>query len=47
MFRHSGWLKQDEFFGHCNAKWGYFLAMSLKPYVETGAGAPHPKDPNI
>lgn len=46
-FDHSGWSEQSDFFGHCNAKWGYFLAVSLKRYLETGEGAPHPRDPKI
>ncbi len=46
-FSHIGWPEIDDFYKHCNAKWGYFLVVSLKEYLETGVGAPHPKDPNI
>ena len=46
-FRHEGWASADDFFMHCNAKWGFFLAVSLKSYLETGTGAPHPQDPSI
>ena len=31
---------------HCSTKWATFL-MSLKPLVETGAGAPAPRDVQI
>ncbi len=46
-FSHIGWPEIDDFYKHCNAKWGYFLVVSLKQYLETGMGAPHPKDPSI
>jgi len=46
-FSHVGWPKIDDFYKHCNAKWGYFLVISLKQYLETGVGAPHPQDPSI
>lgn len=46
-FSHEGWPETDDFYQHCNAKWGYFLAVSLKSYLETGKGQPHPQDPNI
>jgi uncharacterized protein YndB with AHSA1/START domain len=46
-FSHQGWIESDDFFQHCNSKWGYFLAVSLKQYLETGLGQPHPNDPNI
>lgn len=45
-FAHHGWEETDDFYQHCNAKWGFFL-LSLKQYLETGAGMPHPNDPNI
>ena len=44
---HGGWSDQGDFYMHCNAKWGYFLAVSLKRYLETGVGHPHPEDPSI
>lgn len=46
-FAHNGWPSQDEFFMHCNSKWGYFFVISLKQYLETGIGHPHPEDPSI
>lgn len=47
LFAHRGWAEADEFYMHCNAKWGYFLGTSLKSYVETGTGAAHPADPDL
>ncbi len=47
LFDHHGWPEVSDFYRHCNTKWGYFLACSLKPYVESGTGAPHPADPSI
>ncbi len=47
VFAHEGWDKADDFYMHCNAKWGFFLAVSLKSYLETGTGTPHPQDPSI
>lgn len=46
-FAHRDWLQADEFYQHCNCKWGYFLGMSLKLLLETGQGMPHPEDPAI
>lgn len=46
-FENSGWAAQDDFYAQCNAKWGFFLAVSFKNFVETGLGMPHPADPNI
>ncbi len=46
-FDHLGWPEVNDFYRHCNTKWGYFLASSLKPYLESGNGAPHPQDPSI
>jgi len=46
-FAHRGWPEASDFYMHCNCKWGYFLGVSLKKYVETGTGAPHPQDPNF
>ncbi len=46
-FSNTGWPEQSEFYMHCNAKWGFFLAVSLKRYLETGTGVPHPDDPKI
>lgn len=46
-FTHDDWAEADDFYMHCNAKWGFFLAVSLKRYLETGEGQPHPHDPSI
>lgn len=46
-FENSGWQAQDDFYAHCNAKWGFFLAVSLKNLLEIGSGQAHPMDPNI
>lgn len=46
-FTHSDWPEADDFFRHCNSKWGFFLGTSLKDYVETGQGKPHPNDPAL
>ncbi|MGW1965066.1 SRPBCC family protein [Streptomyces sp. NPDC001935] len=46
LFAHEGWREQVEFMNHCTTKWALFL-MSLKSFVETGAGAPHPHDVRI
>jgi uncharacterized protein YndB with AHSA1/START domain len=43
LFRHEGWREPVEFMHHCSTKWGTFL-MSLKQLVETGTGAPDPRD---
>jgi len=50
FFSNPGWHEDKnnlDFFRHCNTKWGYFLGVSLKQFVETGRGQPHPMDPNI
>jgi len=46
LFRHEGWREPVEFMHHCSTKWGVFL-MSLKSLVETGVGAPEPRDVKI
>lgn len=46
-FTHHGWSEVDDFFRHCNGKWGFFLAVSLKGLLETGQGRPSPNDPAI
>ncbi|HEY1094285.1 MAG TPA: SRPBCC domain-containing protein [Glycomyces sp.] len=43
LFKHEGWREPVEFMHHCSTKWGSFL-MSLKEYLETGTGAPWPRD---
>lgn len=47
QFSNRGWAEPNEFFMHCNSKWGFFLTVSLKNLLETGNGQPHPDDPNI
>ncbi|WP_370978448.1 SRPBCC domain-containing protein [Agaribacterium sp. ZY112] len=46
-FAHHGWQEADDFYKHCNAKWGFFFTVSLKQYLETGKGQAHPNDPSI
>lgn len=46
-FAHHGWAETDDFYKHCNGKWGFFLVVSLKQFLETGKGQPHPQDPSI
>ena len=46
-FEHSGWPESGDFYMHCNSKWGFFLGSSLKRYLETGEGLPHPQDPDL
>jgi uncharacterized protein YndB with AHSA1/START domain len=46
-FAHRDWAVPDEFYMHCNSKWGFFFTVSLKNYLETGKGNPHPEDPSI
>jgi uncharacterized protein YndB with AHSA1/START domain len=43
LFRHAGWREPGEFMHHCSTRWGLFL-MSLRSLVETGSGAPAPRD---
>ena len=43
LFRHEGWREPVEFMHHCSTKWATFL-LSLKQLVETGTGAPDPRD---
>ena len=47
QFANRGWAEPSEFFMHCNCKWGFFLGVSLKNYLESGTGKPHPDDPNF
>ncbi|MEU4690223.1 SRPBCC domain-containing protein [Actinoplanes sp. NPDC023714] len=46
LFKHEGWREPVEFMHHCSTKWALFL-MSLKSLLETGEGAPSPKDVHI
>ncbi len=43
LFKHEGWREAVEFMHHCSTKWAIYL-MSLKQLVETGEGAPAPRD---
>jgi len=46
LFKHQGWKEPVEFMHHCSTKWATYL-MSLKSLVETGTGAPSPRDVRI
>ena len=46
LFKHQGWKEPVEFMHHCSTKWATYL-MSLKSLVETGEGAPAPRDVHI
>ena len=46
MFRHEGWREPVEFMHHCSTKWATYL-MSLKALVESGVGAPAPRDVHV
>lgn len=47
LFAQRGWREAGEFYMHCNCKWGFFLGVSLKKYLEEGRGMPHPDDPDL
>ncbi|MEQ0563519.1 SRPBCC domain-containing protein [Amycolatopsis sp. NEAU-NG30] len=46
LFKHEGWREVNEFMHHCSTKWASYL-LSLKQLVETGEGAPSPRDVQI
>jgi len=46
LFRHQDWRNENEFLAQCSMKWAVFL-LSLKSFVETGAGHPYPRDQKI
>jgi uncharacterized protein YndB with AHSA1/START domain len=46
LFKHQGWKEPVEFMHHCSTKWATYL-MSLKALVETGEGAPAPRDVHV
>lgn len=46
LFEHLGWKEPVEFMYHCSTKWASYL-LSLKSLVETGQGAPAPRDVQI
>jgi uncharacterized protein YndB with AHSA1/START domain len=41
--RHSKWREDAKMFPECSMHWAIFL-LSLKEFVETGKGRPHPHD---
>lgn len=43
-FAHCGFPQADDLFAYSVTAWGSFL-ISLKLYLETGTGTPHPDDP--
>lgn len=45
-FTHGDWKEETPFHFHCSMKWASFL-LSLKEYVELGAGRPFPDDIQI
>lgn len=42
-FGHTGWKEVTDQIGLVTSRWGVFL-VSLKQYLETGKGTPHPDD---
>ena len=42
-FAHRGFKEADDMFAYSATAWGCFL-ISLKEYLETGQGTPHPDD---
>lgn len=46
IFGHRNWREAIDFIAHCSMKWAVFL-LSLRDYVETGAGKPSPRDVKI
>jgi uncharacterized protein YndB with AHSA1/START domain len=46
LFTHGGWREPVEFMHHCSTKWATYL-MSMKALLETGDGAPHPRDVEV
>ena len=46
LFAHRGWREPVEFMHHCSTKWAVFM-LSLKSLLETGNGAPEPRDVKI
>ena len=46
LFKHGGWKDPVEFMHHCSTKWATFL-LSLREFVEVGAGRPAPHDLKI
>lgn len=46
LFGHRRWREATESTAHCSMKWATFL-LSLRSFVETGAGRPAPDDLKI
>jgi len=46
LFSHEGWQDAVEFMHHCSTRWATYL-LSLKQFVETGTGAPHPDEVEV
>ncbi|MET0864837.1 MAG: SRPBCC domain-containing protein [Nakamurella sp.] len=46
LFKHEGWREPVDFMHHCSTKWATYL-LSLKGLIETGKGAPAPRDVKI
>lgn len=46
LFGHRGWREANDHYAHCTLKWSTFL-LSLREYVEKGAGRPFPHDVRI
>ena len=46
LFKHQGWKQPVDFMHHCSTKWAVYL-LSMKALVETGTGAPDPRDVKI
>ena len=46
LFKQQGWREPVEFMHHCSTKWAVYL-LSLKSLLESGEGAPDPKDVKI
>lgn len=46
LFGHRAWKEVNDHFAHCTMKWATFL-LSLREYVEKGAGRPFPHDIRI
>ena len=42
-FAHRGFKDADDLFAYSATAWGYFV-VSLKQYLESGKGTPHPDD---
>jgi uncharacterized protein YndB with AHSA1/START domain len=43
LFAHRGFPRADEALASATTRWGFYL-LSLKQYLQTGKGMPHPDD---